>query len=283
MTGSKIKIGVFATEFDPEFFLEMGFESVILPFETPKSVLREAEKNFEVFVEFKPFETSGKYFVENVFGNKADLKALGCPSNEELREENASKLEDFEYEVILDFVRFPSPSNGEFFYSCFCEHCNEKADEFGFDLEGIRMNVKDYLKTDDARLLEPWFDFRKEVIEDYLEWIDAKRVFFFTPSLSFLVGQSYEFNLECIHPMVYPESIGPACIEYELSYMGGSLKEVVLKELRGRGDELIEREVEKALNISNAKIEPIIIASKNLVERIKLAEKGGVEKVFLFA
>lgn len=274
-----VAIGVFAIEFDPDFFLKMGFESIVFPFETPKSVLREAEKDLEVYVEFKPFETNGKYFVENVFGDKADLKALGCPSNEDLRKENVSKIEDFEHEVILDFVRFPSPSNGEFFYSCFCEHCNEKADELGFDLESIRRGVKDYLKTDDANLLKSWFDFRKKVIEDYLEWIDAKRAFFFTPSLSFLVGQSYEFKLKCIHPMVYPESIGPACIEYELSHMAGSLKEIVLGRLEGRGDELIEKEFEKAMK-SKAKVEPIIMISDNIRERLEMVK---AERIYIFA
>jgi len=278
-----MRIGAFAIDFDPDFFLEMGFESLVFPFDTPKDVLRQAEKDFEVFIEFKPFETNGKYYVENVLGSKADLKVLGCPSNEELRKENIFKLRDVEYEVIMDFVRFPSPSNGEFFYSCFCEHCQRKAREMGYNLEEIRKNVREYLKTDKIGLLEDWFRFKQEVIEDYIEWVKLDRAFFFTPSLSFLVGQSYDFMLKCIHPMVYPEAVGPACIEYELSYMKGALKEAILKELGGKGDKLIEKEVKKAISISKAKIEPIIMVSKNLAERIKLAERGGVEGVFIFA
>lgn len=275
-----MRLGVFAADFDPDFFLKMGFESIVFPFSTPKSVLKEAEKDFEVFVDFKPFETNGKYFVENLFGEKADLKTLGCPSNEELKEENASKLEEFEYEVILDFVRFPSPSNGDFFYSCFCRHCNEKANELGYDLEGIRRNLINYLKTDDVKLLESWFEFKRKVIEKYLDWIEAKRAFFFTPSLSFLVGQSYEFELECIHSMIYPEAVGPACIEYELSYMRGSLKDLILKKLEVRGDELIAKEFEKALKFK-AKIEPIIMISENIRERLEMIKKAG--KVYIFA
>jgi len=211
-----LKLGVFAVEFDPEFFLEIGVESLVFPFDTPKDVLKRAEKDFEVFLEFKPFENG---VVENVFGERTNLKALGCPSDDKLRVKNISKLEDIEYDVILDFVRFPSPANGDFFYSCFCENCHERVKEFEFNLNEIKENVKKYLKTDDTSMLEDWFNFKREVIKDYLVWSGLKRAFFFTPSLSFLVGQSYDFELKCIHPMIYPEAVGPACIEYELSYM----------------------------------------------------------------
>lgn len=228
-------------------------------------------------MEFKPFEGG---IVENVFGEKTNLKALGCPSNEELRAENISKLEDIEYEVILDFVRFPSPSNGDYFYSCFCENCYNKAKELEYDLGDIRRKVKEYLKTDNISLLEDWFSFKREVIKDYLEWSGLKRVFFFAPSLSFLVGQSYDFELKCIHPMIYPEAVGPACIEYELSYMKGSLKDVVLKKFKVRGDKVIEKEFEKALE-SKAEIEPIIMISENVRERLEMVKKA--KKVYIFA
>ena len=272
-----MKLGVFAVEFDPEIFLEIGFESLVFPFDTPKDVLKEAEKDFEVFLEFKPFENG---IVENVFGEKTNLKALGCPSDEKLRSKNLSKLEDVEYEVILDFVRFPSPANGDFFYSCFCENCYEKAKELGYDLDGIKRKVKEYLKTDDISLLEDWFNFKREVIKDYLEWSGLKSAFFFTPSLSFLVGQSYDFELKCIHPMIYPEAVGPACIEYELSYMKGALKDAVLKNLGVRGDEVIRKEFQKALK-SKAKIEPIIMISKNIKERLEIVKEA--KKVYIFA
>ena len=272
-----MKLGVFAVEFDPDFFLEIGVDSLVFPFDTSKDVLRRAEKDFEVFLEFKPFENG---VVENVFGEKTNLKALGCPSDEKLRDKNLSKLEDVEYEVILDFVRFPSPANGDFFYSCFCENCREKAKELGYDLDNIKRNVKGYLKTDDIKLLEDWFNFKKEVIKDYLEWSGLKRAFFFTPSLSFLVGQSYDFELKCIHPMIYPEDMGPACIEYELSYMKGALKDVVLKNLEVRGDEVIGKEFEKVLK-SKAEIEPIIMISENIRERLEMVKKA--KKVYIFA
>lgn len=272
-----MKLGIFAVEFDPDFFLKIGAESLVFPFETPKDILKMAEKNFEVFLEFKPFENG---VVENVFGERTNLKVLGCPSDEKLRTKNLSKLEDVEHEVILDFVRFPSPANGDFFYSCFCENCHEKAKELGYDLNDIKRRVKEYLKTDDISLLEDWFNFRRDVIRDYLEWSGLKRVFFFTPSLSFLVGQSYDFELECIHPMIYPEAVGPACIEYELSYMKETLRDVVLKNLEVSGDEVIGKEFEKALR-SKAEIEPIIMISENIRERLEMVKKA--KKVYIFA
>ena len=272
-----MKLGIFAVDFDPEFFLEIGADSLIFPFDTPRSILRMAEKDFKVFLEFKPFENG---IVENVFGDRASLKALGCPSDEKLRARNLSKLENAEYEVILDFVRFPSPANGNFFYSCFCKNCHEKAKELGYNLNDIKRNVKEYLKTDDVTLLEDWFEFKRDVIRDYLESSGLKRAFFFTPSLSFLVGQSYDFKLKCIHPMIYPEAVGPACIEYELSYMRGQLKDVVMRNLGVRGDEVIKREFEKALK-SKAKIEPIIMIADNIKERLDMIKKA--ERVHIFA
>jgi hypothetical protein len=60
-----MKIGVFAVDFEPDLFVEMGVDSLIFPFDTPKGVFREATKDFEVFVEFKPFEGG---VVEDVLG-----------------------------------------------------------------------------------------------------------------------------------------------------------------------------------------------------------------------
>ena len=272
-----MKLGIFAVEFDPEFFLEIGVESLVFPFDTPKDILKKAERDFEVFLEFKPFENG---VVENIFGERTNLKALGCPSDEKLRAKNLSKLENVEYEVILDFVRFPSPANGDFFYSCFCENCHKKAKELGYDLNDIKRKVKEYLKTDNISLLEDWFNFKRDVIKDYLEWSGFKRAFFFTPSLSFLVGQSYDFKLKSIHPMIYPEAVGPACIKYELSYMKGSLRDVVLNNLEVRGDEVIRKEFEKALK-SKAEVEPIIMISENIRERFEMVKKA--KEVYIFA
>ena len=272
-----MKLGVFAIDFDPELFIEIGIDSLIFPFNTPKDILKRAERDFEVFLEFKPFE-GGR--VTNVFGERANLKFLGCPSDEKLIFRNLSKLEDIEYEVILDFVRFPSPANDDFFYSCFCENCYAKAKELGYDLDDIKRNVIEYLKTDDVNYLEEWFRFKADVINDYLECSGLKRAFFFTPSLCFLVGQSYDFDMKIVHPMIYPENVGPACIEFELSHMKGALKDRVLKDLGGKGEDLIGREFERALK-AKAEIEPIIMISENIKDRLNMLEKA--RRVYIFA
>ncbi|WP_202318643.1 hypothetical protein [Archaeoglobus neptunius] len=272
-----MKLGVFVVDFDVEFLLELGIEGLILPFETHEHILKEAEKDFEIFLEFRPFDGG---VIENVFGRKTRIRSLGCASDEGLWKRNFSKLEDVEYEIILDFVRFPSPANGNFFYSCFCEKCHKKARDFGYNLRVIRENVKDYLKTDDLVLLEDWFHFRQNVINEYIDWSELRKAFFFTPSLSFLVGQRYDFNMKCICPMLYPETVGPACIGYELAYMTGTLKHVVLENLGSSGDEVIGTEFKKALK-SKAKIEPIIMISDNILRRLEMVKKA--KRVFIFA
>lgn len=273
-----MRLGVFAIDFDPDLFTRIGFESVVFPFNTSREILKTAEREFEVFIEFKPFEGG---IIENIFGEKSKLGALGCPSDEKTRDKNLSKLENIPYDVILDFIRFPSPSNGRYFYSCFCKNCSRKAKELGYDLSVIKDKVKEYLETDNVDLLEEWFDFKRDLIKDYLEYSGLKRAFFFTPSLSFLVGQSYEFELTCIHPMIYPEPIGSACIEYELAYMKGELKSRVMENLGVVDDQVIRTELEKAINISKSRIEPIITISENIEERIKMVERA--EKIYIFA
>lgn len=270
-----MKLGIFVIDFDPELFIKIGVDSLVFPFNTSEEVLGRAERDFEVFLEFKPFEGGN---IVNVFGEKANLKVLGCPSDEELRSKNLSKLEDTGYEVILDFVRFPSPANGDFFYSCFCKNCYDKAKELGYDLNDIRVGVAKYLKTDNVSLLEEWFRFKMDVIWDYLEWVGLKRAFFFTPSLCFLVGQSYSFDMNVIHPMIYPEDVGPACIEFELSHMKGALKDRVLEYLDG--NELIGKEFEKALK-TKAEVEPIIMISEDIEKKLGALSKA--KRVYIFA
>jgi hypothetical protein len=273
-----MKIGVFAVDFEPDLFVEMGVDSLIFPFDTPNNVLREATKDFEVFVEFKPFEGG---VVEDVFGRRAQLDALGCPSDKEVIIKNFNKLKGVEYEPILDFVRFPAPSNRDFFFSGFCDNCAVKAKELGYDLHELRMKVKRYLETDDLELLKEWFDFKKEVISDYFDFSGLKRAFFFTPSLSFLVGQSYELGIT-IYPMIYPGMEGPACIDYELSNMQGSLKEEVLRRLGARGEEVIEREVAKGLAL-NKRIEPIIMISEDIRKRLEMTKKASKTHIFAYS
>ena len=62
--------------------------------------------------------------------------------------------------------------------------------------------------------------------------------------------------------------------------MKGALKDAVLKNLGVRGDEVIRKEFQKALK-SKAKIEPIIMISKNIKERLEIVKEA--KKVYIFA
>ncbi len=269
-----MRLGVYVIDFDRDFLLSKGFDSLVFPFNTPENVLKEAEKDFKVYLEFKPFEGG---ILKNVFGERGTVENLGCPSDDDLRRKNLKKLEDVCYDVILDFVRFPSPANGMFFYSCFCDSCRRKARKMGFNLKSIEEGVKGYLKGGDVEGLRDWFEFKKEVIRDYVEGYGFKRAFFFSPSICFLVGQDYGFRLHRFHPMLYPEDLGPACIGYEVKMLEGPLKTEVVKALGKIDDSLIGREFKKL----KAKSEPIIMISDNIKRRIDMLR--GAERVYIFA
>ena len=49
--------------------------------------------------------------------------------------------------IVLDGVRFPSPGSGIYeFLTCFCRNCKSKAQEFGYNLEKIRQELKRLFK-----------------------------------------------------------------------------------------------------------------------------------------
>lgn len=267
-----MRFGIFVADFD-EDLLSLKVESLIFPFDTPSGILRRAEQNFDVLLEFKPFQGG---FIEDVFGRKGKIEPLGCPSDENLRERNLSKLKEIPYKVIADFVRFPSPASREWFFSCFCDNCRRKARELGYSFDEMRKNVMKYMKEGDLKLLDSWLEFKMDVIRDYLNCSGLRRVFFFTPSLSFLVGQSYEMKLDVIYPMIYPRCDGPACIDEELSHMDKSIKSGVLRRM-GSFEGLMKREFEKAKK-SPSRVEPII-----MVEDLPEGLKMGADKLHLFA
>jgi hypothetical protein len=306
-----------------QLLAEAGIGEVVFGFDTPENILSEAKESFEVFLEFKPFATSGisEYFVENLFGQRRDLDALGCPSNRKLRERNLFKLKEKLLDVkvsgiILDFVRFPSFVDGDFFYSCFCEECSRAHDYIKLkrDVERFyRSLARGEIRAD---LLSDWLSFKRDVISGYVgEFVRflprrmEKRAFLFSPSLSPMVGQDYErlsSLLDVIHPMIYPEGgLGPACLGFEIwsfvskanlmledvySFLGiedpCNPKDLESLKARGLPAEIIRRETEKAIELSNTEVRPIItvvnIPPKDTVERIELAMEGGAKAVHLF-
>ena len=87
--------------------------------------------------------------VVNIFG-KRGLYAFGntgCPSNPRVLDSALKRIEnvfsDLEVPaVILDGVRFPSPRDMEFFFSCFCNYCVEKMREKGIDAKDLLEKLK---------------------------------------------------------------------------------------------------------------------------------------------
>ena len=60
--------------------------------------------------------------------------------------------------------------------------------------------------------------------------------------------------------------------------MKGALKDEILRNIGKRGDEIIRKEFEKAL-MSTAEVEPIIMISKNIKERLKMVKEA--KKVYI--
>jgi hypothetical protein len=241
-------------ELHEDLLRQAGVDRLVFPFDTAPHIVERARRHFRIFLEFKPFMGST---VENVFGERKALDALGCPNDREVRGRNLEALmrrleETIVDGVILDFVRFPSPANGPFFWSCFCSDCKKAADALGYDLEESRTEISGMLGEDQprhrdrptARLSSPksamiglrtlaWCAFKSAVITEYVrEWAEAvseahKGAFVFSPSIAFLVGQDYRAMsalLDSLHPMIYPEgSLGPACLGFEIAALADGL------------------------------------------------------------
>ena len=60
--------------------------------------------------------------------------------------------------------------------------------------------------------------------------------------------------------------------------MKGALKDEILRNIGKRGDEIIRKEFEKAL-MSTAEVEPIIMISKNIKERLEMVKEA--KKVYI--
>jgi hypothetical protein len=186
--------------------------------------------------------------VEDINGVKTLWAGSGCPNNPKIYEEslrNIRKAVDMGVDgIVLDGVRFPSMGSGlSAFLTCFCEYCRRVAEEFGYNLEAIKVRLKSFnlkVLSDFLRLfrsifngsveLGEWLLFRSRTITNYVSSIRnlvkdlgseiEVGAALFTPSLARLVGQSYVELckiLDFIQPMLYHRGNGIACINYELS------------------------------------------------------------------
>jgi hypothetical protein len=198
--------------------------------------------------------------------------------------------------VILDGIRFASPGEGiESFMTCFCNECERKAYEFGYDMSRMKRSLRELLKVVerltsstlrsitgwrspidllDLLIRYPgvleWLRFRADCVVEHVE--DVRRVlksvnsscrlgaYLFSPSLSYLVGQDYRRLvglLDYVEPMIYRACGGVACLNFEVARMASNIYE--------RGSNLDQVDVQRFLfNLLGLDSEP-----KELIEELK--------------
>lgn len=173
-----------------------------------------------------------------------------CPSHKPTREANLEMYRRIAKTpgisgVIIDGARFASPSSSfdpDAFFTCFCPRCKEAMKDFGIDPDRTEKAVRglyDFLfKGEKAPLdregIDAWFAFRRKQAGSHLrDFADVVRkaglkagAFLFFPSISDMVGQSYEDMsnvMDIVSPMLYPAypvtetDYAAACLNSELA------------------------------------------------------------------
>jgi len=179
---------------------------------------------------------------------------FGCPNNPQVRSKTLRHLEylltTYTFDgVFLDKLRFPSPANSfDDMLSCFCPHCQEKAEQWGLDLNAVKAALTNpdrmltetstnHLETtgldwlDDllaeAPLLQRFLQFRAESVTEVVQAASKlakslnKKVSLdlFSPSIAPWVGQDYRklgLYAEWVKPMSYRFTKAPASLRFEV-------------------------------------------------------------------
>jgi hypothetical protein len=190
---------------------------------------------------------------------------FGCPNNPQVLNKTLGHLEylltTYAFDgVFLDKLRFPSPANSfDDMLSCFCSHCQAKAQEQGLDLEAIRVALSDLNQIrlgssptrvetsglgwldgllEDVPLLQQFLQFRAasitEVVQAAYELAKGlnKKVSLdvFSPSIAPLVGQDYRRlrqYAEWVKPMSYRFTKAPASLRFEAPALAVGIAELL--------------------------------------------------------
>jgi len=294
-----------------------------------------------------------KYLSMDINGNRQVWFRSTCPNQKEVQQFQrhwiSQMLEKENVEgIFLDGIRFASPASGrDAFFTCFCSECQKKAEIIGFNFEKIKKDVsalyrfiqsgqdyflwKELLKTPLDLLpflgqypgVFDWLLFRRECTTAYIR--DISRlvrekgknlgVYFFSPSLSFIVGQSYfqSRNLvDIFSPMIYRKSApngGPAGLNSELTgivrmfgenYLRDEQTLAIIPNLLGWGKDIISMkniveelpveivgmETNKARLMlgENSQLVPIIwLDDSQLNESVRAVINNGADGVAFFA
>lgn len=202
-------------------------------------------------------DDNGRFLSVDIQGKSQKWFNSNCPSQPVVRERNLARIKELAKMdnidgVFIDGARFASPASGfDAFFTCFCEACRQRAEDFGFDFERIKKDVNslyEYLNSEKAKrrditvladlvdllfaspgILE-WFRFRSRCTTEHmanirhvLKSINNKHqlgMFIFTPVLADIVGQSYvELRdiVDVFSPMIYRNISGIAALNEELS------------------------------------------------------------------
>jgi len=254
-----------------EYLLDLGFTDVIVGYNLGQ-VIAVKDRGMRAHFLVKPFrltkdQIGRQYALEDPLGRKHIWNGMGCPNHPELKERSLKFIEEIMsgYEingVVLDGANFPSFTNGiNTFTTCFCEHCENKAKEMGYDFKRMKEDVEGLLK-EAYRLSEflpiftafdygippilstlieypgviEWLSFRSACIVEYTkEMFNVISSFgrnveygaiLFPPTLAWLIGQDYHqlsYYLDFIQPIIYRSGTSPSCLNFELYSLIGEL------------------------------------------------------------
>ena len=194
-----------------------------------------------------------------------------CPNNPMAISTSLKHLErllnEYNFDgVFIDKIRYPSPANGfDEIFSCFCDHCKVKADQYDLDLWEVKYILRNVqalkaLKPEHSisndktwldgllanqPVLQQFINFRMSSINRVLTEINNllkktnKKLALdvFSPSLAPLVGQDYGFMstiAEWVKPMIYQFGHGPSSLRSEIpaliygirDYLGFDISEI---------------------------------------------------------
>jgi len=211
----------------------------------------------------------------------------GCPRSPAVVQHLKKKMERvgrLGYSVaILDELNYPTPHDGELFYSCFCQYCQAhsprlKALKKG-DIQGLAEARKDLVG-----------DVLREVAQ-YAEGLGLRlEAAVHAPTIAHLAGQDYHTflkHVDRLQVMLYHRCPGPACLNRELAMLArlghnpyGIDPDAV--EEAGVPIRALKQEAQKARELAGDRAVPILWADERLPEAIRAVEEAGFEEVIIF-
>ncbi len=288
---------------------EKGIKGVVAGSFSEKQIEVLAKHNLDLYTCFGSFAKGNfddSHLAVDFNGNKKLWFGSGCPSDRDIWDLHINEILETSRKngikgIFSDGARyasFASPEGRNSFYTCFCQKCIKRAENFGIDLEAARDLYK---KGDFHSGLKIMKIFRQTAMNEYFKYLydSIKKdneeyivgAFIFASSLAGFVGQGSVCDVDILAPMLYrryPYEQGPACLNHEWSAAcemldiwpeNSSTKAVNSAELLKIGFEpdQIYRET-AAVKSNKYKLMPIIqIEDERLGESVAAAERAGAD------